>query len=298
MTAPNLERAKAICKSVFDCQPYRQRPLTPGAKMEACMRLALEFHDEVWMSGKRGNVIVAMLKTVVEEKYEGLPQYNASAARVNGNGRDQNPALYQLPISKQTAGYRKEGESNDTGHRLVDTRLGRLHNTLMATGRQHQPMSGKEPNKTTNPWEQPWMTEVNLARAKAVCSLKFDGPLGGWAHLSMAEKMKALWEIGLEFQEEEWAVGKMGAIYRSMVDRILEDHHRAFHKIQKSKHVMDAWMQANVQKEPRSVRSATLFLDKIQANAVKDTSLRAPIRATNKRTTCRRLRWICPSNRL
>jgi hypothetical protein len=229
--------------------------------MEACIRLALEFHDDVWMSGRREKVILSMLKTVVEENYQGLAQSNAGPARVTGYGRDQNTSLYQLPKSNQIGGHRKKGEINDTSHRLVGPHLGRLHNTLKATGRQQHPMSRKKPDETTNPGQQPWMTEDNLARAKAVCSLNFDGPLRGWAHLSLAEKMRALWEIGLEFQGEDWAVGKMGAIYRSMVDRILEDHNRAFHEIQKIKHVIVAWMQANGQKEPRSVRSATLLLD-------------------------------------
>jgi hypothetical protein len=83
------------------------------------------------------------------------------------------------------------------------------------------------------------MNEQNLARAKAVCGLNFDGPMPTWVMLTLAEQTNALWQLGLEFKDDDWARGRMNGIFREMITRIMDDHNRRFDQIQEPNHTVD-----------------------------------------------------------
>jgi hypothetical protein len=83
------------------------------------------------------------------------------------------------------------------------------------------------------------MNEQNLARAKAVCGLNFDGPPRTWAHLTLAEQTKALWELSLEFKHDHWARGRTAGLFRAMITRILDDHNRNLDQIQEPNPTVD-----------------------------------------------------------
>jgi hypothetical protein len=105
------------------------------------------------------------------------------------------------------------------------------------------------------------MNEQNLARAKAVCGLNFDGPPRIWEQLTLAEQTKALWELGLEFKDEEWSRGQMGSIFCEMITRVLDDHNRRFDHIQEPNDTVDTRSNANNEKSHTVVASQLWGVD-------------------------------------
>jgi hypothetical protein len=73
------------------------------------------------------------------------------------------------------------------------------------------------------------LAPANLARAKAVCKLPFEGPPVGWQSLSVDAKMEACIHLALEFKDDVWAGERMGSLFRQMLKMILKAHNRERH---------------------------------------------------------------------
>jgi hypothetical protein len=70
------------------------------------------------------------------------------------------------------------------------------------------------------------ITAEILARAKAVCGFNFHSSNTKWREISLEMKMEACIQLALEFKEEDWAIGRIGSLYRCMLKWIVDDKHR------------------------------------------------------------------------
>jgi hypothetical protein len=70
------------------------------------------------------------------------------------------------------------------------------------------------------------ITAEILARAKAVCGFNFHGSNTNWRDISLEMKMEACIQLALEFKGEDWAIGRIGSLYRCMLKWIVDDKHR------------------------------------------------------------------------
>jgi hypothetical protein len=65
------------------------------------------------------------------------------------------------------------------------------------------------------------MTVGNLLRALAVCRIDLNGPPREWTDVSKGEKRRALHELDREFNGEDWAYGRLAAIFFAMLKKIV-----------------------------------------------------------------------------
>jgi hypothetical protein len=230
MTPANLERAKAVCEIEFSGKHRKSKTLTPGTKMEACIQMALEFQEEVWATRKMAPVIISMLNRVVEGIDGSAPNPKAARASARSKGTVANTYLPAM------------NEQNLARAKAVHGTAGGAPHSKAARG------SARSTGTVANTYV-PAMNEQNLARAKAVCGLNFDGPPRTWPQLTLAEQTKALWELGLEFKDDDWARGRMGGIFREMITRVLDDHNRRFDQIQEPNHTVDTRRNAINEKD-------------------------------------------------
>jgi hypothetical protein len=229
MTPANLERAKAVCEIEFSGKHRKSKTLTPATKMEACIQMALEFQEEVWATRKMGPVIISMLNRVVEGIDGSAPNPNAARA----SARSKSVTNTYLPaMNKQNLARAKA-----------------VHGTAGSAPHSNAARGSARSTGTVANTYVPAMNEQNLARAKAVCGLNFDGPPRTWPQLTMAEQTKALWELGLEFKDDDWARGRMGGIFREMITRILDDHNCRFDQIQEPNYTVDTRRNAINEKD-------------------------------------------------
>jgi hypothetical protein len=272
MTPANLERAKAVCEIEFSGKHRKSKTLTAGTKMEACIQMALEFQEEVWATRKMGPVIISMLNRVVEGIDGSAPNPKAARASARSNGTVANtylPAMNEQNLARAKAVHGTAGSaphskaargSARSTETVANTYVPAMNEQNLARAEAVHGTDGSAPHSkaarasarsmgTVANTYVPAMNEQNLARAKAVCGLNFDGPPRTWPQLTLAEQIKALWKLGLEFKDDDWARGRTGGIFREMITRVLDDHNRRFDQIQQPNHTVDTRRNAINEKD-------------------------------------------------